>query len=348
MLGIQNFLRRLSRDPADIVSPVTNTQTPSTHIATDANRPIITPGRGIALANKRRQTLNRRVYQSMVYGISKTDLRKCARRGGVKRISPLCYDEARGVLKVWLEDVIRDALTYAEHSRRMVVTTMDIIYALKRRGVTIYGPWNGARLISKEWHAKRLRKIRGACLRLPTSKAVATTPATPAEALVAARAREDVAARQEHHTYSTGTQAVSSAFRTPLERYNVGATDVSCPAACTRSHSAAQLSAAQLGASAQVMTPAAVVDKGNADDAEIHLSVERFQVVKELISNYFEHIYQETRATTAQLSELEEYARRWASAKGNPVLPAEIREALRELTDQNQLYFCGKQIMSLS
>ncbi|KAK3266177.1 hypothetical protein CYMTET_25179 [Cymbomonas tetramitiformis] len=298
MLGVKNLLQRFSRDPADIVSPSTNTQTPATHNAAGANKPIITPGRGIALANKRRQTPNRRVFRSMVEGISKADLRRCARRGGVKRISPLVYIEARGVLKRWLEDVIKDALTYSQHSRRMVVTTMDVIYALKRRGVTIYGPWNGARLVSKEWHAKRVRKIRGACLRIPTSKAVAATPATPAEALVDARAREDVAARQE--ACSTGTQAVSSAFRTPLERYNVGATDLSCPAASTRSRSART---AQLDASAHFVTPAAAVGKGNADvdGTDIPLSVDRFQVVKELISSYFEHIYQESRATTAQV-----------------------------------------------
>ncbi len=33
-----------------------------------------------------------------------------ARRGGVKRISGLMYEETRGVLKVFLENVIRDAV----------------------------------------------------------------------------------------------------------------------------------------------------------------------------------------------------------------------------------------------
>ncbi|GKE49897.1 histone H4 [Tanacetum coccineum] len=62
-----------------------------------------------------------------------------ARRGGVKRISGLIYEETRGVLKIFLENVIRDAVTYTEHARRKTVTAMDVVYALKRQGRTLYG-----------------------------------------------------------------------------------------------------------------------------------------------------------------------------------------------------------------
>ena len=66
-------------------------------------------------------------------------IRRLARRGGVKRISGLIYDETRTVLKTFLENVIRDAVTYTEHGRRKTVTSMDVVYALKRQGRTIYG-----------------------------------------------------------------------------------------------------------------------------------------------------------------------------------------------------------------
>uniref|UniRef100_A0A453LBP4 Histone H4 n=2 Tax=Aegilops tauschii subsp. strangulata TaxID=200361 RepID=A0A453LBP4_AEGTS len=59
--------------------------------------------------------------------------------GGVKRISGLIYEETRGVLKIFLENVIRDAVTYTEHARRKTVTAMDVVYALKRQGRTLYG-----------------------------------------------------------------------------------------------------------------------------------------------------------------------------------------------------------------
>ena len=49
------------------------------------------------------------------------------------------YEETRGVLKVFLENVIRDAVTYTEHARRKTVTSLDVVYALKRQGRTLYG-----------------------------------------------------------------------------------------------------------------------------------------------------------------------------------------------------------------
>ena len=34
---------------------------------------------------------------------------------------------------------VKDAVTYTEHSRRKTVTALDVVYALKRQGKTIYG-----------------------------------------------------------------------------------------------------------------------------------------------------------------------------------------------------------------
>ena len=41
--------------------------------------------------------------------------------------------------KSFLENVIRDAVTYTEHAKRKTVTAMDVVYALKRQGRTLYG-----------------------------------------------------------------------------------------------------------------------------------------------------------------------------------------------------------------
>jgi len=79
------------------------------------------------------------VLRDNIQGITKPAIRRLARRGGVKRISGLIYEETRGVLKVFLENVIRDSVTYTEHARRKTVTAMDVVYALKRQGKTLYG-----------------------------------------------------------------------------------------------------------------------------------------------------------------------------------------------------------------
>ena len=82
---------------------------------------------------------HRKVLRDNIQGITKPAIRRLARRGGVKRISGLIYEETRGVLKVFLENVIRDAVTYTEHAKRKTVTAMDVVYALKRQGRTLYG-----------------------------------------------------------------------------------------------------------------------------------------------------------------------------------------------------------------
>jgi|Transcript_25801 histone H4 len=94
-------------------------------------------GKGLGkVGAKKRQ---RRVVRENILGITKPAIRRLARRGGVKRLSGLIYDETRNVLKVFLENVVRDAVTYTEHARRKTVTALDVVYALKRQGRTIYG-----------------------------------------------------------------------------------------------------------------------------------------------------------------------------------------------------------------
>ena len=72
-------------------------------------------------------------------GITKPAIRRLARRGGVKRISGLVYQQVRQVLKVFLENLLRDAVSYTEHAKRKTVTTADVVHALKRQGRTMYG-----------------------------------------------------------------------------------------------------------------------------------------------------------------------------------------------------------------
>merc|ERR1712216_447541 len=74
-----------------------------------------------------------------IQGITKPAIRRLARRGGVKRISSYVYSETRSVLKGFLENVVRDSVTYTEHAKRKTVTALDVVYALKRQGRTLYG-----------------------------------------------------------------------------------------------------------------------------------------------------------------------------------------------------------------
>ena len=103
-------------------------------------------GKGLGKGGAKR---HRKVLRDNIQGITKPAIRRLARRGGVKRISGLIYEETRGVLKVFLENVIRDAVTYTEHARRKTVTAMDVVYALKRQGRTLYGFGGGSHIAAR-------------------------------------------------------------------------------------------------------------------------------------------------------------------------------------------------------
>jgi histone H4 len=93
-------------------------------------------GKGLGKGGTQR---HRKVLRPSLHGITKNDVRRLARRGGVKRMNGEVYEEVRGVLKVFLSGVIRNAVTYTEFAKRRTVTAMDVVYALKREGRTLYG-----------------------------------------------------------------------------------------------------------------------------------------------------------------------------------------------------------------
>ena len=93
-------------------------------------------GKGLGKGGAKR---HKKSHKNALAGITKPSIRRLARRGGVKRISALIYEESRGVMKTFLESVVKDAVCYTEHSRRKTVTALDVVYALKRQGKTIYG-----------------------------------------------------------------------------------------------------------------------------------------------------------------------------------------------------------------
>jgi histone H4 len=92
-------------------------------------------GKGLGKGGAKR---HRKVMRENIQGITKPAIRRLARRGGVKRIRGDIYEKIRGVLRHFLENVIRDSVTYTEHTRRKTVTALDVVYALKRQGRTLW------------------------------------------------------------------------------------------------------------------------------------------------------------------------------------------------------------------
>ncbi|KAJ7779301.1 hypothetical protein B0H14DRAFT_2401293 [Mycena olivaceomarginata] len=90
------------------------------------------------LANAKNTILPWCAILTQYLGITKPATCRLARRGGVKRISGIIDEETSGVLKIFLEHVVCDSVTYTEHAKRRAVTSLDV-YALKRSGHILYG-----------------------------------------------------------------------------------------------------------------------------------------------------------------------------------------------------------------
>jgi len=100
-----------------------------------------TMARGKKSAAKGSQGTKRqkKTLKDNIRGITKPAVRRLARRGGVKRISGIMYEEVRGILKSFVEGVVRDSVSYTEYSKRTTVTALDVVYALRKRGRMLYG-----------------------------------------------------------------------------------------------------------------------------------------------------------------------------------------------------------------
>jgi histone H4 len=94
-------------------------------------------GKGVGKVAAKRNA--RKSARPVLDGITKPAIRRLARRGGVKRISFFIYEYTREILRFFLQGVVRDAITYTEHANRKTVTALDVVYALKRQGKTLYG-----------------------------------------------------------------------------------------------------------------------------------------------------------------------------------------------------------------
>ncbi|KAG4428425.1 hypothetical protein IFR05_016092 [Cadophora sp. M221] len=73
-------------------------------------------GKGLGLGGAKR---HRKILRDNIQGITKSAIRRLARRGGVKRISA--------------------TVSYTGHAKRKTVTSLDVVYALKRQGRALYG-----------------------------------------------------------------------------------------------------------------------------------------------------------------------------------------------------------------
>ncbi|EHK98725.1 Histone-fold containing protein [Glarea lozoyensis ATCC 20868] len=96
-------------------------------------------GLGLGKSSKFGAKRHRKVLKDNIDGVTKGDIRRMARRGGVKRISADIYSSMKTALKDYLTKVLNDAVQITSHCNRKTVTVPDVIFALRRQGRPIYG-----------------------------------------------------------------------------------------------------------------------------------------------------------------------------------------------------------------
>ncbi|KAF2494158.1 histone-fold-containing protein [Lophium mytilinum] len=94
---------------------------------------------GLGLGKGKAMKRHRRVLKDNIHGITKSDIRRLARRGGVKRISADVYEETRLALRARLEKLLKEMTAVVEVCGRKTVCVSDVIFVLKRLGSPIYG-----------------------------------------------------------------------------------------------------------------------------------------------------------------------------------------------------------------
>ena len=72
-------------------------------------------------------------------GITKGDIRRLARKGGVKRIALDVYGESRDTIRGFLSHLVKTSLVYTAAAKRKTCRPMDVVMAMKREGRSLYG-----------------------------------------------------------------------------------------------------------------------------------------------------------------------------------------------------------------
>ncbi|KAL1873801.1 hypothetical protein VTK73DRAFT_764 [Phialemonium thermophilum] len=98
---------------------------------------------------------HRKITKDALRGITKPDIRRLARRGGVKRISVEIYSVIRETMVQHIGTILQRCVLFTEHRQAKTVTVHDVIFALKRMGRPIYGFDPETYELSKAAHKRR-------------------------------------------------------------------------------------------------------------------------------------------------------------------------------------------------
>lgn len=76
----------------------------------------------------------RKVLRDNIQGVTNGSIERLSKKAGVFRLSGLMYPEVRGIIRIFLEKLVKNAVIFAKHRRAKRVSEEDVRKALKLAG----------------------------------------------------------------------------------------------------------------------------------------------------------------------------------------------------------------------
>ncbi|KAF9035257.1 hypothetical protein BJ165DRAFT_659764 [Panaeolus papilionaceus] len=98
-------------------------------------------GKGSKGLGVKTTTRHRRISRcsNAIVEVRNPSIRRLGRRGGVKRLEGSMCVESKAAMGYRLRDVVRDAIAYTEYENRRTISAQDVVRALQRSGIKLYG-----------------------------------------------------------------------------------------------------------------------------------------------------------------------------------------------------------------
>lgn len=93
-------------------------------------------GRGLRKSPLRIQA---KVPINNIEGIPNAAIKRISKQADVKRLAADSYPAVRESLYNFLDVIIKESAIITEHDHRKILTKQDILYVLKKHGITYYG-----------------------------------------------------------------------------------------------------------------------------------------------------------------------------------------------------------------
>jgi histone H3/H4 len=81
------------------------------------------------------QKKHRAVIRDSIQGITKPAIQRLCKIGGVVRVKGMVYEEVRGILKAYLENIIKNSVASMEYAKRLTLHRQDLDTSLQIEGI---------------------------------------------------------------------------------------------------------------------------------------------------------------------------------------------------------------------